>query len=526
MNIYRFTVGELPNIIIPLGVQGENEAREIRIDFSEWMEEDVTVRPEIKVLTPSGTLYWASTTRGDEAGIEDGENLIVWTLRNVDTGESGSGLIRLVLFGENGERLKSAAARTYLAPEFDEAIDPPAPEEVWQNWVDEIGEDAADSKRYAAIAGAYAESCVGGDPEIIDELVRKAVHMEIGDVETLEPGEPATVSIGEGNVIDFGIPKGDKGDTGDTGPVGPAGPVGPQGPQGPSGAETPATTSTLGTVIVGSGLSVTSDGVLSATGVESPEMTGADGENPGTGGTVPAPAATDNVKFLRGDATWAAVPDATTSAAGLLSAADKGKLDGIQTGSTIGKFDLLLWMGRNETYAPGMSDFFDDPVAAGYQFLAIQFAPHPLAGSDGYPKLTDFCMVPLIKHDFSLNTSSSAYQRNDMATFKDIDEYVADYFEKNPTGHLSENSTYGTRGYYIIDNNPQIMVSSSGTSNTALSRVFFLISAIHNPDNTGIITKNSEYDHLGWRVRFLDAYRAGSKNNNYMRPIAIYGVKL
>lgn len=35
------------------------------------------------------------------------------------------------------------------------------------------------------------------------------------------------------------------------------------------------------------------------------EMTGADGANPGTAGTVPAPAATDNTKFFRGDGTYA-----------------------------------------------------------------------------------------------------------------------------------------------------------------------------------------------------------------------------
>ena len=34
-------------------------------------------------------------------------------------------------------------------------------------------------------------------------------------------------------------------------------------------------------------------------------MTGADGTNAGTLGVVPAPAATDNTKFLRGDGTWA-----------------------------------------------------------------------------------------------------------------------------------------------------------------------------------------------------------------------------
>lgn len=38
-------------------------------------------------------------------------------------------------------------------------------------------------------------------------------------------------------------------------------------------------------------------------------MTGADGTNAGNGGLVPVPTATDNVKFLRGDATWASSAD-------------------------------------------------------------------------------------------------------------------------------------------------------------------------------------------------------------------------
>lgn len=36
-----------------------------------------------------------------------------------------------------------------------------------------------------------------------------------------------------------------------------------------------------------------------------PDMTGADGTNAGAHGFVPAPAASDNVKFLRGDGSWA-----------------------------------------------------------------------------------------------------------------------------------------------------------------------------------------------------------------------------
>ena len=61
---------------------------------------------------------------------------------------------------------------------------------------------------------------------------------------------------------------------------------------------------------------------------------GATSENNGTNGLVPAPYSGNQSQFLRGDATWATPPDttygiATTSKDGLMSTADKTKLDGI-----------------------------------------------------------------------------------------------------------------------------------------------------------------------------------------------------
>ena len=50
---------------------------------------------------------------------------------------------------------------------------------------------------------------------------------------------------------------------------------------------------------------LSSDGTIPNTRLN--VMTGADGTNAGTKGAVPAPTATDNTKFLRGDGTWAAV---------------------------------------------------------------------------------------------------------------------------------------------------------------------------------------------------------------------------
>ena len=43
------------------------------------------------------------------------------------------------------------------------------------------------------------------------------------------------------------------------------------------------------------------------------QMTGATGQDAGTGGTVPAPAAGDQTKFLRGDGAWA-TPSASGAA--------------------------------------------------------------------------------------------------------------------------------------------------------------------------------------------------------------------
>ena len=75
-------------------------------------------------------------------------------------------------------------------------------------------------------------------------------------------------------------------------------------------------------------------------------MTAATASTGGKAGLVPAPAAGKQASFLRGDGTWV-VPtnttyaDATTSTHGLMSAADKTKLDGVATGAQANKIESV-----------------------------------------------------------------------------------------------------------------------------------------------------------------------------------------
>ena len=61
-----------------------------------------------------------------------------------------------------------------------------------------------------------------------------------------------------------------------------------------------------------SGISQNTNGVISPAKKSVREMTGANGSAAGASGLVPAPAATDNGKFLRGDKTWATPTDTDT----------------------------------------------------------------------------------------------------------------------------------------------------------------------------------------------------------------------
>ena len=81
------------------------------------------------------------------------------------------------------------------------------------------------------------------------------------------------------------------------------------------------------TIVAGTNIQIAADGVtISATDTTYSAFVGADGSDAGTAGLVPAPAATDNTKFLKGDGTWATVSQYT------LPIASASTLGGIKVG--------------------------------------------------------------------------------------------------------------------------------------------------------------------------------------------------
>ena len=91
-------------------------------------------------------------------------------------------------------------------------------------------------------------------------------------------------------------------------------------------------------------------------------MTGASASAAGKAGFVPAPAKGQQGVFLRGDGTWASpagttYEPATSSANGLMSSADKAKLDGFDSASAYAKKGTTLGgYGITDAYTKAQTD--------------------------------------------------------------------------------------------------------------------------------------------------------------------------
>lgn len=165
---------------VPLGVQGENEAKVYSADVSDWLTAYPLGVIVLVLQAPDGSApYMADTQTDTDTG------KVLWTVTNFDTAivGYGKGELRLV---SSGAVIKSYTFRTYTKPSILMcASTPPAPVPEWATEIldaasglnvaieaaetatqkaqeaTEAASDASDSARaaqeYAALADGYAD---------------------------------------------------------------------------------------------------------------------------------------------------------------------------------------------------------------------------------------------------------------------------------------------------------------------------------------------------------------------------------
>lgn len=105
MEIY--SINALPPLVI--GRQDDNLMEEFYFDITPWVEQNPSlVAFRIEVTSPNGAKYTAPNQR------QEGNNLVVWIVTNVDTAVPGVGEYEIVAIGENGEQRTSAHASLHV----------------------------------------------------------------------------------------------------------------------------------------------------------------------------------------------------------------------------------------------------------------------------------------------------------------------------------------------------------------------------------------------------------------------------
>lgn len=144
-----------PYEALPLGHQGEKEARCLVWDLTDYIDEFGDGNVQVKVTQPeSGEIYLATnvTKVGSRA---------IWTLTNVDTAKAGEGRCELYYEDTAGNVLaKSHVMKFWILPTQGEAGDTPSPYEELLEQVSQLVNDAetaagnAETSAEAAAASA------------------------------------------------------------------------------------------------------------------------------------------------------------------------------------------------------------------------------------------------------------------------------------------------------------------------------------------------------------------------------------
>lgn len=233
--------------VIQLGHRGENEARQIIFDLTEYID---TYGP--------GTARLLHQRDGDPApyivpAVQE-DSTLTWTVTDEDNAAPGTGSAELQWM-VNNVLAKSDLWHTKTKAALDDgATAPPTGAEGWYQqliaYIDSLrGEGVSEEQIAAAVEAYLLEHPVNVPVTSVNGKIG-AVQLTAEDVGALGQDDLPTAvndaltlakASGEfdgpqGPQGQQG-PQGEKGDPGDTGPQGDTGPVGPAGPQGPAGAD-------------------------------------------------------------------------------------------------------------------------------------------------------------------------------------------------------------------------------------------------------------------------------------------------
>lgn len=109
MNVYRYTLTELPGVMIPLGKQGEDGRTRIEVDVSPWLAEHPGATIALTVTMSNGDQY--------AGAVEVVDGIAVWKITESDTILAGYGWAEWRMDCPSGDTYITRKARTHLYPQ-------------------------------------------------------------------------------------------------------------------------------------------------------------------------------------------------------------------------------------------------------------------------------------------------------------------------------------------------------------------------------------------------------------------------
>lgn len=132
---------------VNLGNQGENRAKALEFDLSDWASAYGSGTVQVLMQRPGEEAPYIS-----EADFADG--ILTWPITNLETAIAGEGRLQ-IMYRVDGAVVKTLTIQTRVEPSLGETTDPPDP---WAGWVDRVVEAAEAAEHSTQSAQVSAQN--------------------------------------------------------------------------------------------------------------------------------------------------------------------------------------------------------------------------------------------------------------------------------------------------------------------------------------------------------------------------------